>query len=80
MYEMMVSVLDFKISLEGCDGIQIICCSMLQTDKSGCASQTVNMTEFAINSGVYMDTFEVKAELAEFGTGRLNDWTLVLPQ
>lgn len=41
-----------------------------QTDKSGCASQTVNISAFAPDKYMYMDRFVVSAELEEFGTGR----------
>lgn len=32
-------------------------------------SQTVNVSEFALNRHMYVDRFEVSAELEEFGTG-----------
>ncbi|XP_029699093.1 alpha-2-macroglobulin-like protein 1 [Takifugu rubripes] len=41
----------------------------LTTDKSGCVSQTVDVSEFALNRHMYADRFEVSAELEEFGTG-----------
>ncbi|KAM9359083.1 alpha-2-macroglobulin-like protein 1 isoform 2-T2 [Symphorus nematophorus] len=41
----------------------------LTTDKSGCASQTVRLTEFALNKNMYDDSFVVSAEMEEFGTG-----------
>ncbi|XP_042270737.1 alpha-2-macroglobulin-like protein 1 isoform X1 [Thunnus maccoyii] len=41
----------------------------MTTDKSGCATQTVNMTEFSLNKSVYDDNFEVDAEMEEYGTG-----------
>ncbi|XP_045929763.1 alpha-2-macroglobulin isoform X2 [Micropterus dolomieu] len=41
----------------------------LTTDKSGCATQTVNMTEFSLSKTVYDDSFEVNAEMEEYGTG-----------
>lgn len=47
------------------------CPRLLQTDKSGCASQTVDVGEFAPNKHMYVDRFDVSAELEEFGTGRL---------
>lgn len=42
---------------------------IFQTDKSGCASQSVNVSEFAPNKRMYEDLFKVTAELEEFGTG-----------
>ncbi|XP_047450424.1 alpha-2-macroglobulin-like protein 1 isoform X2 [Mugil cephalus] len=41
----------------------------LTTDKSGCATQTVNVTEFAPDRTWYSDNFRVTAELEEYGTG-----------
>uniref|UniRef100_H2L617 Alpha-2-macroglobulin-like protein 1 n=1 Tax=Oryzias latipes TaxID=8090 RepID=H2L617_ORYLA len=41
----------------------------LSTDKSGCATQNVALAGFAINAYNYFDSFEVTAELEEFGTG-----------
>ncbi|XP_078790051.1 alpha-2-macroglobulin-like isoform X2 [Oryzias latipes] len=41
----------------------------LSTDKSGCATQNVALAGFAINTYKYFDSFEVTAELEEFGTG-----------
>ncbi|KAM7399816.1 hypothetical protein PAMP_019060 [Pampus punctatissimus] len=41
----------------------------MQTDRSGCATQTVNMTAFSLNKNKYDDTFEVQAEMEEYGTG-----------
>uniref|UniRef100_A0A3P9LXA8 Alpha-2-macroglobulin-like 1 n=1 Tax=Oryzias latipes TaxID=8090 RepID=A0A3P9LXA8_ORYLA len=41
----------------------------LTTDKSGCATQTVELADFALDSYGFQDTFEVTAELEEFGTG-----------
>lgn len=46
------------------------CPRLLQTDKSGCASQTVDVGAFAPNKHMYVDRFDVSAELEEFGTGR----------
>lgn len=40
-----------------------------QTDKSGCASQSVNLTDFALYEHMYLNRFDVSAELEEFGTG-----------
>lgn len=42
---------------------------LLQTDKSGCATQTVELADFALDSYGFQDTFEVTTELEEFGTG-----------
>uniref|UniRef100_A0AAX7T4K1 Alpha-2-macroglobulin domain-containing protein n=1 Tax=Astatotilapia calliptera TaxID=8154 RepID=A0AAX7T4K1_ASTCA len=42
----------------------------VSTDKSGCATQTVNMTAFFLHKNIYSDTFEVTAEMEEYGTGR----------
>uniref|UniRef100_A0A669D6A7 Alpha-2-macroglobulin n=1 Tax=Oreochromis niloticus TaxID=8128 RepID=A0A669D6A7_ORENI len=42
----------------------------LTTDKSGCATQTVNVTAFSLHKNMYSDTFEVTAEMEEYGTGR----------
>ncbi|XP_018548785.1 alpha-2-macroglobulin isoform X1 [Lates calcarifer] len=41
----------------------------LTTDKSGCATQTVNLAEFSLNKSMYDDSFEVNAEMEEYGTG-----------
>uniref|UniRef100_A0A669EQ82 Alpha-2-macroglobulin n=1 Tax=Oreochromis niloticus TaxID=8128 RepID=A0A669EQ82_ORENI len=41
----------------------------LTTDKSGCATQTVNVTAFSLHKNMYSDTFEVTAEMEEYGTG-----------
>ncbi|XP_039985815.1 alpha-2-macroglobulin-like protein 1 isoform X2 [Xiphias gladius] len=41
----------------------------LTTDKSGCAIQTVNMAEFSLEKSMYDDSFEVNAEIEEYGTG-----------
>ncbi|XP_069577571.1 alpha-2-macroglobulin isoform X1 [Brachyistius frenatus] len=41
----------------------------MTTDKSGCATQTVNMADFSLNKSIYADSFEVTAEMEEFGTG-----------
>ncbi|KAK5621424.1 hypothetical protein CRENBAI_006807 [Crenichthys baileyi] len=38
-------------------------------DKSGCATETVNLAEFALNKYSYFDSFELTAELKELGTG-----------
>lgn len=46
------------------------CPRLVQTDKSGCASQTVDVGAFAPNKHMYVDRFDVSAELEEFGTGR----------
>ncbi|XP_075996556.1 alpha-2-macroglobulin-P isoform X2 [Genypterus blacodes] len=42
---------------------------LLTTDKNGCATQTVNLTEFSLNKSMYDDSFEVQAEMEEYGTG-----------
>lgn len=42
---------------------------VLTTDKSGCATHTVNMTAFSLHKNMYGDTFEVTAEMEEYGTG-----------
>ncbi|XP_010738618.1 alpha-2-macroglobulin isoform X2 [Larimichthys crocea] len=41
----------------------------LTTDKSGCATQIVNVTEFFPNKSMYDDSFHVNAEMEEYGTG-----------
>uniref|UniRef100_A0A669DFR7 Alpha-2-macroglobulin n=1 Tax=Oreochromis niloticus TaxID=8128 RepID=A0A669DFR7_ORENI len=41
----------------------------VSTDKSGCATQTVNVTAFSLHKNMYSDTFEVTAEMEEYGTG-----------
>ncbi|KAM9853538.1 alpha-2-macroglobulin-like protein 1 [Aulostomus maculatus] len=41
----------------------------MTTDKTGCATQTVNLTDFSLTQSMYDDDFEVDAELEEFGTG-----------
>lgn len=44
---------------------------MFQLDKSGCASETMSLAEFALNKFSYSDRFELNAELEEDGTGWL---------
>ncbi|XP_056139910.1 alpha-2-macroglobulin-P isoform X2 [Lampris incognitus] len=41
----------------------------LNTDRNGCAAQTVNVTEFSVNHRMFEDRFEVLAEIEEYGTG-----------
>uniref|UniRef100_A0A667YGG1 Alpha-2-macroglobulin-like protein 1 n=1 Tax=Myripristis murdjan TaxID=586833 RepID=A0A667YGG1_9TELE len=41
----------------------------LITDKTGCATQTLNVTEFSPTKRSYEDSFEVEAEMEEYGTG-----------
>ncbi|XP_043975302.1 alpha-2-macroglobulin-like protein 1 isoform X1 [Gambusia affinis] len=41
----------------------------LTLDKSGCASETLSLAEFALNKFSYSDRFELNAELEEDGTG-----------
>ncbi|KAF6734888.1 Alpha-2-macroglobulin-like protein 1 [Oryzias melastigma] len=41
----------------------------LTTDKSGCATQTVDLADFALDQNGFEDNFEVTADLEEFGTG-----------
>lgn len=41
----------------------------MQTDRSGCASQTVSLVDFDIQSDRYQDTFDLSAEIEEHGTG-----------
>ncbi|KAM3875368.1 alpha-2-macroglobulin [Diretmus argenteus] len=41
----------------------------LLTDRNGCAMQIVNVTEFALTKRMYEDSFEVEAQMEEFGTG-----------
>ncbi|XP_029026578.1 alpha-2-macroglobulin isoform X2 [Betta splendens] len=41
----------------------------LTTDKSGCATQIVNLAEFSLRKGIYRDTFKANAEIEEYGTG-----------
>ncbi|XP_034723150.1 alpha-2-macroglobulin isoform X2 [Etheostoma cragini] len=41
----------------------------MTTDKGGCAAQTVSMAEFSLNKIHYVDSFEVNAEMEEYGTG-----------
>ncbi|KAF7641777.1 hypothetical protein LDENG_00272460 [Lucifuga dentata] len=41
----------------------------LTTDKNGCATQTVNLTAFSLDKNMYDDSFEVEAEMEEYGTG-----------
>lgn len=50
----------------------------LQTDKSGCATQTVDLADFALDQNGFEDNFEVTADLEEFGTGTATS-TLLLP-
>lgn len=51
---------------------------ILQTDKSGCATQTVSMTEFALNKIMYVDSFDVNAEMEEYGTGMLTERQILM--
>lgn len=44
--------------------------STFQTDKSGCAWQKVDVSRFGPNELMYMDRFDLSAELEESGTGR----------
>lgn len=48
-----------------------VICIASQTDKSGCATQIVNVTEFELDKNMYADSFMVTAELEEYGTGKL---------
>ncbi|XP_059187409.1 alpha-2-macroglobulin isoform X2 [Centropristis striata] len=41
----------------------------LTTDKGGCATQTVNLAEFGLTRTMYDDSFELNAEMEEYGTG-----------
>ncbi|KAM4590158.1 alpha-2-macroglobulin-like protein 1 [Fundulus diaphanus] len=41
----------------------------LTLDKTGCATETVSLAEFSLNSYSYSDSFELTAELEELGTG-----------
>lgn len=41
----------------------------MTTDKTGCATQNVNLTGFSLNRNTYDDSFHVTAEMEEFGTG-----------
>ncbi|XP_008278792.1 alpha-2-macroglobulin-like protein 1 isoform X2 [Stegastes partitus] len=41
----------------------------LTTDKSGCATHTVNLKAFALDKNMYADSFELSAEMEEYGTG-----------
>ncbi|XP_036005772.1 alpha-2-macroglobulin-like protein 1 isoform X1 [Fundulus heteroclitus] len=41
----------------------------LTLDKTGCATETVSLAEFGLNNYSYSDSFELTAELEEFGTG-----------
>ncbi|XP_030599943.1 alpha-2-macroglobulin isoform X2 [Archocentrus centrarchus] len=41
----------------------------MTTDKSGCATQMVNVTAFSVYNNLYSDSFEVTAEMEEYGTG-----------
>ncbi|XP_034024094.1 alpha-2-macroglobulin isoform X2 [Thalassophryne amazonica] len=41
----------------------------LKTDKSGCATQSINMTAFSLDKNMLDDNFKVSAELKEDGTG-----------
>ncbi|KAM7413699.1 hypothetical protein PAMA_020876 [Pampus argenteus] len=41
----------------------------MQTDRSGCATHTMNMTVFSLEKNNYDDTFDVQAEMEEYGTG-----------
>ncbi|XP_034557118.1 alpha-2-macroglobulin-like protein 1 [Notolabrus celidotus] len=51
------------------DGVDACETYELKTDKSGCATQVVNMTAFFITKYMSIQNFEVMAELLEFGTG-----------
>ncbi|KAK7883167.1 hypothetical protein WMY93_029341 [Mugilogobius chulae] len=41
----------------------------LTTDKSGCTSHTVNLSEYFLYKSGYHDSFQLEVELQEFGTG-----------
>ncbi|XP_058490209.1 alpha-2-macroglobulin [Solea solea] len=41
----------------------------LTTEKDGCATQIVNLEEFALTKTMYKHIFEVTAEIEEYGTG-----------
>ncbi|XP_070685213.1 alpha-2-macroglobulin [Pempheris klunzingeri] len=41
----------------------------LTTDRSGCVTQSVNLTEFSLTKSMYDDSFYVNAEMEEYGTG-----------
>uniref|UniRef100_A0A3Q2YZB5 NTR domain-containing protein n=1 Tax=Hippocampus comes TaxID=109280 RepID=A0A3Q2YZB5_HIPCM len=43
--------------------------TLFQTDRSGCAIETVSMADFDLNMYMYEDNFVVDAELEEGGTG-----------
>ena len=44
---------------------------ILKTDKSGCATQVVDVTQFNLNISGFQDSFHVQAEMEEYGTGKL---------
>ena len=43
----------------------------MKTDKSGCATQVVDVTQFNLNMSGFRDSFLVQAEMEEYGTGKL---------
>ncbi|XP_061073145.1 alpha-2-macroglobulin isoform X2 [Conger conger] len=42
---------------------------LMTTDKTGCASETIDVTQFALNATRYEDSLDVEAEMEEYGTG-----------
>ncbi|XP_064158470.1 alpha-2-macroglobulin-like isoform X2 [Anguilla rostrata] len=41
----------------------------MTTDKTGCATEIINVTQFALNATGYEDSLEVESEMEEYGTG-----------
>ncbi|XP_046891299.1 alpha-2-macroglobulin-like isoform X2 [Hypomesus transpacificus] len=41
----------------------------MTTDKSGCSTQVVDVTQFNLNMSGFQDSFQVQAEMEEYGTG-----------
>uniref|UniRef100_A0A667Y638 Alpha-2-macroglobulin-like protein 1 n=1 Tax=Myripristis murdjan TaxID=586833 RepID=A0A667Y638_9TELE len=60
-----ITILDQEAPLKICGNLAVL----FQTDKTGCATQTLNVTEFSPTKRSYEDSFEVEAEMEEYGTG-----------
>ncbi|KAJ8280611.1 hypothetical protein GJAV_G00056880 [Gymnothorax javanicus] len=42
---------------------------IMTTDKTGCASTIIDVTQFGLNSSRYSDSLDVESDMEEFGTG-----------
>lgn len=56
-------------------GLKLTCAIIFQTDKAGCATQTVNLEVFHLNGIMNYVSFALNAELEEDGTGSLAVYT-----